>query len=195
MSATHLGVGRPPQRRVRSAHGTGPPVTGSLHHKITNWLNNHEGETVKASLKASSAIAAIGIGLVASTMTPTASADVSPMEGERTTYMQEVRAGFDSRWWYDANIDDNATTVRLISCNRTGSNDSVYVTLRLWTSGWNGDESRGDRGPYRCNNSSTFNWGRQPAGDYRFEVVSAKNQNGADINFSTRIPTGCVIRW
>lgn len=103
-------------------------------------------------------------------------------EGYTQTYMSNFRAGSKGRTWTDKNSDTTHTTLRLSNCrvkdshgNRAPDGNAIVV-VQLTKEGRSGrGENRGSR-TFRCWNSSTQNWGRQPEGIYHYTIQSVNGK-------------------
>lgn len=104
-------------------------------------------------------------------------------EGYTQTRISEFWAGHKSRTWTDKNLDGTHTTLRLSSCrvkdshgNKAPTGDAVVVVKLMKERKYRKDENRGSR-TFRCWDSSTQNWGRQPAGKYHYSIHSVNGKS------------------
>lgn len=95
-------------------------------------------------------------------------------EGDFNSYLQQVQPAFNSRTWTDRNISAANTAVVLTDCkvNKGGSAPGTTalgkVALTLMRK--SGDSYVGVK--TISQNCGSYNFGRQPSGDYRFSIVS-----------------------
>lgn len=123
-----------------------------------------------------------------------ASADVAPLEGGWTSYLSNVKAGFDSRSWTDRDNDNNSTTITLSGCTVTGHPElAPNVVVRLWRERTGPDEKVGVDKSFACRTESTKTWGHVSAGTYHFEILKVNNSNSLQV--STSRPHGVEVYY
>lgn len=133
-------------------------------------------------------------GLLASAgATSAAPGDVEPREGGFKSHLDSVRAGFDSTSWTDRNNDADPTRITLENCSVDEGSSRAVVVLRLWQErAFLPDVNHGEK-TFQCKNAGDREgWGRVPAADYHFEVVSVNGRT--DLHVSTR-PDGVKVRY
>lgn len=86
-------------------------------------------------------------------------------EGSFSSYMTNVRDGFDSRTWSDHNNDTVSTHIRLSGVTKAG----FCLQLTREKPWYEPDENRGIRD---FGYGGTQYYGRQPSGSYHFSDVS-----------------------
>lgn len=97
-------------------------------------------------------------------------APIALAEGSFSSTMANVAAGFDSREWQDKDSDTKGTSVSLRQCTTSNGQNSFKITLYKGKGLFS--ESRGGV-TYHCagNTWQDYNWGRQAAGTYHFQVT------------------------
>lgn len=105
---------------------------------------------------------AVGAAVVAALLSVAVPAQA---EGSFSTYMSNVRDGFDSRTWTDHNHDTVSTHIKLSGVTKAG----FCLELARETPWYQPDENRGIKD---FGLGSTQYYGRQPSGNYRFGDVS-----------------------
>ncbi|GII61221.1 hypothetical protein Skr01_13060 [Sphaerisporangium krabiense] len=115
------------------------------------------------------AVLAAAIGVIG-----VSGATLAGAEGQFTTKMSNVAAGFESRTWKDLNSDGWRTAIELTGCS---ANSRVAAPrLGLYRERFGPDSHYGTKG-YRCVSQKVRgDWGRVRSGKYHFTV---KNM-GAD---------------
>lgn len=119
-------------------------------------------------------------------------------EGSWSSYLDQVRVGFESRRWYDGNVDAANTTIGVYgSCwvewPTQGSQD---FQLRVYqVEPWYLPDTNRGTGSYNCFTSGNkiVNWGRlAPNDDYYFKVVSIGGQTGSTPHLTMTCGNTCL---
>ncbi len=111
-------------------------------------------------------------------------------EGSWTGSMSAVNTGFTSRSWTDKNADANGTIIWHKYCTGVYSSIST-VHYRLEKTGLL-VENRGEAsfGCFSGNTYREYNYGRQPAGNYRFKVTKFNGSTRSNGNRLTVTEVG-----
>jgi hypothetical protein len=93
-------------------------------------------------------------------------------EGSWTSYIINAHRSFDSRTWWDGDLDNTSTKIRFDTCRdenvNNGQNDWAKVSLQRMR-GILPAEFRGQR-TLNCYVTDSDVWGDQPASDYQFQL-------------------------
>jgi len=121
-------------------------------------------------------------------------------EGSWTSYLSNVRVGFETRRWWDNHNDAAGTMAGIYACRDQAPDpsDSIGLELRRHVPGWF-DESKGTR-EGTCYNLVYLYWGEmKDPGEYWFKVSDISNcadHGGCYLySISTRYPDGFMVSY
>ncbi len=95
-------------------------------------------------------------------------------EGNFSSSISGAATGFNSRWWDDKNQDSSDTVIKFTGCTTTSGPAFKSVTVQLTRyRPVISDVNEGQKTFTACANggTSTGNWGRKQAAEYRFALM------------------------
>jgi hypothetical protein len=133
-------------------------------------------------------------GVVLGVVAAIAVAGTALAEGEFTSFMTNVRDGFNSRTWHDSNLDGVSTNIKLEGCRDEvpGTDPNDWGKLSLEKENWIFPSENLGTKQFSCWVSATQFWGDVAASDYHFTV---RDYSGPDMAWNVFDASKVVVKY